>query len=139
MRGIPALLLGAMLVSCTTAPPEPSRSAKMEQRYQQLIAGKVAQAPLSCIPHYDASDMTVIDDDTVVFGHGTLTGPVYVAHMRGPCSGLSGPGPNALVTRQVGGSQLCSGEIATVVDTMAHMTVGSCTFGEFTPYVRPGA
>ena len=66
-------------------------------------------------------------------------GPVYVAHMRSPCSGLGGAGPNALVTRQVGASGLCSGDIATVQDTMAHITVGSCSFGEFVPYTRPGA
>jgi hypothetical protein len=137
MRNIPLLLLGATLASCTTAPPDQTRSAKSESRYQELIAGKVARAPISCIPHYNASDMTVIDDSTVVFGHGTLTGPVYVAHMRGPCTGLGGAGPNALVTRQVGASQFCSGDIATVQDLMAHITVGSCTFGDFVPYDRP--
>jgi hypothetical protein len=139
MRGIAFLLLGATLASCTTAPPDPTRSAKMAARYQELIAGKVAQAPVNCIPHYNASDMTAIDDNTIVFGHGTLSGPVYVAHMRGPCTGLAGPGPNALVTRQVGSNQLCSGDIAQVVDTMAHITVGSCSFGDFTPFIRPGA
>ena len=44
--------------------------------------------------------MTVIDDSTVVFGHGTLTGPVYVAHMRGRLHRARRSGPNALVTRQ---------------------------------------
>jgi hypothetical protein len=139
MRCIPLLLLGVTLASCATAPPDPTRGAKAAARYQELIAGKVARAPVTCIPHYNASDMTVIDDSTVVFGHGTLTGPVYVAHMRGPCTGLGGPGPNALVTLEVGSSQLCSGDIAQVVDTMAHITVGSCSFGDFTPYIRPGA
>lgn len=139
MRGTSLLLLGAALASCTTAPPEPERSAKHQARYEQLIAGKVARPPINCLPHFDASDMTVIDDNTVVFGRGISSAPVYVAHMRGPCTGLGGPGPNALVTRQVGSSSLCSGDIAQVVDIMAHITVGSCTFGEFVPYVRPGA
>jgi hypothetical protein len=91
------------------------------------------------LPNYlSANDMTVIDDSTIVFGRGSLSGSVYVAHMRSPCTGLRGPGPNALVTRQVGSSGLCSGDIATVQDTMAHITVGSCTFGEFVPYARAG-
>lgn len=140
MRGIPLLLLGATLVSCTAAPPEPTRSAKNQQRYQELIAGKVAGAPMNCLPSYlTADNMTVIDDSTIAFSRGGTSGPVYIAHMRSPCSGLSGPGPNALVTRQVGASGLCSGDIGTVQDTMAHITVGSCSFGEFVPYVRPGA
>ena len=139
MRSIPLLLLGATLVSCTTAPPAPDRSAKSQARYEQLIAGKVAGAPMNCLPSYlSANDMTVIDDSTIIFGRGALSGPVYVAHMRSPCSGLRGPGPNALVTRQVGASGLCSGDIATVQDTMAHITVGSCSFGDFVPYTRPG-
>ena len=140
MRGIPLFLVGAMLASCTTAPPDPTRSAKAENRYQELIAGKVAGAPMNCLPAcLSANDMTVIDDSTIVFGRGALTGPVYVAHMRSPCTGLRGPGPNALLTKQVGSSGLCSGDIATVEDTMAHITVGSCSFGDFVPYARPGA
>lgn len=140
MRGIPLLLLGATLASCTTAPADPQRSAKNQARYEQLLAGKVAGPPMNCLPNYlNSSDMTVIDDNTIVFSRGGTSGPVYVAHMRGPCTGLGGPGPNALVTRQVGASGLCSGDIATVQDTMAHITVGSCSFGEFVPYTRPGA
>jgi len=140
MRGITLLLLGTMVASCTTQPPEPTRSAKNQQRYEQLIAGKVAGPPMNCLPSYlSADNMTVVDDSTILFNRGGISGPVYVAHMRTPCTGLSGPGPNALVTRQVGASGLCSGDIGTVQDTMAHITVGSCSFGEFVPYKRPGA
>lgn len=142
MRSISLLLLGAMLASCTTAAADQQqqRSAKSQAHYEQLIAGKVAGAPMNCLPSYlRADDMTVIDDNTIVFGRGALTGPVYVAHMRGPCTGLGGASHNALVTRQVGAGGLCSGDIATVQDLMAHITVGSCTFGEFVPYTRPGA
>jgi hypothetical protein len=135
MRGISLLLLGATLASCTTAPPAPTRSAKAEKQYQQLLSGKVARAPVSCLPSYHANDMVVIDDSTIAFKEGS--GRVYVAHMEGGCSNLGGP--YALVTRQVGSSGLCRGDIADVVDTMNHFTVGSCSFGDFTPYVKPGA
>jgi hypothetical protein len=78
--------------------------------------------------------MVVIDENTIAFRSG---GRIYVAHMQGPCSGLGGSG-RALVTRNTGGLGLCSGDIAQVVDTSARITVGSCAFGEFVPYVRPG-
>jgi hypothetical protein len=141
MRSISLLLLGAMLASCTTAvADQQQRTPRKQARFDQIIAGKVAGAPLNCLPSYlNANDMTVIDDSTIVFSRGASSGPVYVAHMRGPCTGLGGAGANALVTRQVGASGLCSGDIATVQDLMAHITVGSCTFGEFIPYTRPGA
>jgi hypothetical protein len=135
MRGFLLLTAGALLASCTTAPPEPQmRTAKAEQRYQTLLAGKVAQAPISCLPPYNANDMEVIDEHTIAFKVGT--GRVYVAHMQGGCNMLSNAGPYALVTRQFGGSGLCHGDIGEVVDTLNHFTVGSCVFGDFTPYVR---
>ena len=54
MRGISLLLLGATLASCTTAPPDQTRSAKSEARYQELIAGKVARrARSAACRHYN--------------------------------------------------------------------------------------
>lgn len=140
MRGISLILLGAMLASCAAPPPgaTPIRSAKAESRYQELLSGKVAQAPVSCLPAFrtTGSDMVIIDQNTVAFKRNSSR--VYVAHMQGGCPNL-GVGPYALVTHQVGTATLCRGDIAQVVDTLAHTTVGSCVFGDFTPYVRPGA
>ena len=135
MRTISAILTGAMLASCTAVPPAPTRTASAQQRYEMLVAGKVPQQPMSCLPSYRANDMIRIDADTVVFRDGSSR--VYVNHMQGPCTGLADTN-NALVTRQFGSPGPCSGDIARVVDTSARMTVGSCAWGEFVPYVRPG-
>ena len=136
MRGISILMAAAVLVSCTAVPPEPTRSAEAQQRYEMLLAGKVAQAPMSCLPINRGNDMVRIDDDTVVFRDSSRR--VYVNHMRGPCSGLAS-NSNALVTREYTSPGPCSGDIARVVDTSARMTVGSCAWGEFVPYVTPGS
>jgi hypothetical protein len=136
MRSISLLIAGTVLASCTTAPPAPTRTAKGEQEYQRLLVGKVAQAPVNCLPSYNANDMVVIDENTVAFRVGTRR--VYVAHMQGGCPNLSPGGPYALLTKQYGGSGLCHGDIAQVIDPVNHITVGSCAFGEFTPYITPG-
>ena len=141
MRGISLLLLGATLGSCAAAPgpsDQSMRSPKMEGRFQEMTANKVAQPSVNCLPPNRSllNDMTIIDDHTVIFQQSSSR--IYVAHMKGSCPNL-GVGPYALVTRQVGSASLCSGDIAEVVDTMAHTTGGSCVFGDFTPYVRPGA
>jgi hypothetical protein len=136
MRGVCLLLIGA-LASCTTAPPSPTRTAKAQEQLQKLITGKVAQAPVSCLPSYNAGDMIVIDENVIAFRSGSNR--VYIAHMSGPCSNLGGAGNYALLTKSVGGLGLCKGDIAQVVDTMSHVTVGSCSFGEIVPYVGPGA
>ena len=135
MRMISVLMAGAVLASCTTGPPAPTRTAQKQQEFQQLLNGKVAAAPVSCLPHYRSGDMRVIDDNTIAFRDGSSR--VYVAHMQGGCSNL-GSGSYALVTRQYGSADLCRGDIAQVVDTQNGFTVGSCVFGDFVPYVRPG-
>ena len=136
MRSIALLLIGAAIVGCaTTSAQQPIRSAKDQQRYDQLLAGKVAGPPVSCLPTYHQDDMVVIDEQTVAFRQGSNR--VYVNHMQGGCSNLGGS--YALVTKQFGSAQLCRGDIGQVVDLMNHFTVGSCVFGDFVPYTRPRA
>jgi hypothetical protein len=136
MRSISLLLIGAAIVGCTTgAAEQPIRTAAKPQQYDQLLAGKVAGPPVSCLPTLRQDDMVVIDDRTVAFRQGSSR--TYVNHMQGGCSNLGGG--YALVTRSFGGGQLCRGDIAQVVDLSSRMTVGSCVFGEFIPYSRPRA
>jgi hypothetical protein len=79
--------------------------------------------------------MVVIDENTLLFRDGSNR--VWRSELRGPCNGLGRPG-TALLTKQFGGSGLCSGEIAQVIDTTGGFTVGSCALGEFVPYTGPG-
>ena len=132
MRDIALLLIGATLASCAAA-PQPGRSAKAEDHFQKLLAGKVAGPAVSCLPSYRASDMVVIDDQTVAFRDGSRR--VWVTNLQSSCSNL-GSGHYALVTKRFGGSGLCRGDIGQVADLTTGMTVGSCVFGDFTPYER---
>ena len=134
MRHIALILAGAGLVACSTAPQPVMRSADKQAEYVKLTEGKVAGPVASCLPAYNAGDMRVIDDSTVVFRQSASR--VYVAHLQGGCPNL-GRGGYAMVTRQVGGMGLCRGDIAQVVDTGSGMSVGSCVFDGFTPYTTP--
>jgi hypothetical protein len=137
MRLISVLMAGAVLASCTSGPqPPPHRTVQKEQEFQQLLGGKVAGAPISCLPHYQSGDMRIIDDQTIVFRDGNRRS--FLAHMQGGCNNL-GQGNYALVTKQYGNADLCRGDIARVVDVLNGFTVGSCVFGDFVPYVRQGA
>ncbi len=133
MRGIALILVGAALASCTTE-PQPGRSARAEKEFQQLIAGKVAGAPTSCLASYRSRDMVVIDDNTLAYREGGRR--VWVTNLNGGCSNISA-GHYALVTRTYGGMGVCRGDIAEVADLSSGMTVGSCTFGDFVPYTKP--
>lgn len=134
MRSIPLVCLAAMLGSCSTAPQPVMRSPSGQRAMDSLLTGKVAEQPVSCLPSYNANDMSVIDGRTVAFRVGT--GTVYMMQLNEGCS-LLGSGHYALVTRQFGGSGLCRGDIAQVADTMNRQIVGSCTIAAITPYTRP--
>lgn len=133
MRSI-FMLAAAALAGCTTAPP-PMPTAEAQARFQQLVAGKVAGNPMSCLPHFRTGNMVVIDDNRVAFEQGSR---VYVNDFRGgTCSNL-GSGFYTLVTRS-SGTGMCSGDIASVVDISTGMTVGSCVLGDFVPFAGPRA
>ena len=137
MRGISLLLLGAALGSCAVA-PQPTgamRSPSGQRAFDSLLAGKVAGPPVSCLPNYNANDMSTIDGQNVIFRVGTRT--AYLVRLTPGCD-LLGSGNYALLSRQFGGVGLCRGDIAQVFDTMNRQTVGSCTVGEIIPYRRTG-
>lgn len=130
MRFMSLLLLSAALAACAAAPQQ--RTAKAEAHLDKVLAGKVAQNPVSCLPTYRSGDMVVIDDNTILFKEGRK---VYRNDLNGgSCSGL-GSGHYALVTKQYG--QLCRGDIGQVMDMSTGMPVGSCVMGDFVPYVSP--
>src|SRR6476661_5217039 len=109
MRLIQVLLTGGLLASCTTAPPrETARAPEKQAELAQLVAGKVAQQPISCLP-YDtgAREMRVIDEETIAYRDGSYR--TYVAHMNGACSNL-GSSSTALVTHLYGTTRTCRGD-----------------------------
>jgi hypothetical protein len=137
MRSVISLLILGSVVGCTyaPAPQAPMVDARAQQKLSRLLAGKVAGPPQSCLPSYRQKDMTVIDDYTIAFRDGVDR--VWITKPRGGCN-LLASGSYALVTRSGGGLGLCRGDIGNVVDTMNHVTVGSCVLSDFIPYTTPG-
>jgi hypothetical protein len=133
MRSVSLLLVAAFLTSCSAVAPPPVVSAQSQARLQQMLAGRAAGPAVSCLPPTRSSDMTIIGDGSVVFRSGNT---LYLNAMRGGCPNLRSQ--YALLTRQFGGSGLCSGEIAQVVDPTNGISISSCSFGEFVPYRRVG-
>lgn len=135
MRLISALPSVAVLASCTAAPPgpQPPPNPRAMAELQRVTAGRVPQPEVSCIPHYNANEMSVVDGRTLAFNQSM--GTVYIAHLSPGCEMVSSPG-YALLSRQYGATGLCRNDLQEVVDTMGHMTVGSCTIAAIIPYKR---
>jgi hypothetical protein len=117
------------LCACATASEPIQRSAQAQHEYDHALAGKVAGKAEKCLPTYRSNDMTIIDDNTILFRDGRTT---YVNHPLGGCNNLHQSG-RALVTKNFG-PQLCRGDLATVVDNSSGMSVGACSLGDFIPY-----
>ena len=121
----------AGLCACATASEPAQRSASAQRQYDAMLSGKVAGKAEKCLPTYRSNDMTIIDDNTILFRDGRT---VYVNHPLGGCNNLSQSG-RALVTKNFG-PQLCRGDLATVIDNTSGMSVGACSLGDFIPYTR---
>ncbi len=133
MRILTCLIAASALASCSAGPQAAEYDAANAAKLQKTLAGKVAGKSQTCLPSYRSNDLIRVGDDVAVFRDGPNR--VYVSQLRGRCSGLGNPN-NALVTKTVGTSSICSGDIARVVDLTMRMTVGSCAFGDFVPYTK---
>ena len=127
-----AAATGAALIATSTiaVAEKDSYSARSAEKLGKALAGRTAGQPVSCISNMRGSDMTVIDDYTILFKEG---GTIYVQKPHGGCYGL-GNGNYSLVTRIAGSNRLCSGQIGELVDRVSGYGYGSCVFGEFVPY-----
>jgi len=135
MRAPVALLIGAFLTSCTTAPEPVQTSPQAQHELATLLAGKTAGPPVSCMPNYNAYDMRIIDGRNVVFRLGAQS--VYLMQLSPGCQQLAS-GHYAMLTRQFGGMGYCQGDIVRVVDTTNHFAVGSCGIDRIVSYRAAG-
>ena len=130
MRVVP-IMLAAALSGCAAEPP-PGPSPAALSRLSTELAGRIAGAPVDCIPRHSSGDMEVIDERTILYRSGRT---IYRNDIQGSCAGLGQPS-YALVTQSFGGGQLCRGDLAQVRDLSSNSIRGSCSLGPFTPYVR---
>lgn len=136
IASLTVLASAGLLASCATTGQVEPRSLRAQAELTRWLDGKVAGKVQSCLPNYRSQDMVVIDENTILYRDGARR--VWRTDMRGSCNGLGRPG-TALLTRQFGGTGLCGGEIAQVIDTQNGFIVGSCAFGDFVPYTGSSA
>jgi hypothetical protein len=131
--GMVAATTAMLLAACSTTPPQVARSADDQQELAKALAGRVPGKPVDCLPSYRATDMTIIDDWTILFKDGST---IYLQSPRGGCPGIESH-RNVLVTKLHGTTQLCSGDISHLVDPSTGIGGGACVFSQFVPYTKP--
>jgi len=124
----------ALMAGCTQAPPPP-QGVQGSARLQQLLAGKVAGAPINCIPGFRAGGAPsfVTPTQAVFVVNPSL---VYVSDVQGSgCEDAADPS-NILVTKSSGALGLCQGDTMRILDLQTKVIKGACTLSEFVPYRR---
>jgi hypothetical protein len=132
MKEVIALAALAWLAGC--APSEPvEMSADGEARLAAELAGyEPAGEPVSCVARIELTGYRTAGTGAIVFD-GRTNASRYVNRPNGGCTELTST--RALVLSSTS-SQICRGDIATVIDPGIGTFHGSCSLGEFTPYRR---
>jgi hypothetical protein len=87
--------------------------------------------PMSCVNLRTLGGNRSAGEGAVIFGGSGSR--VYVNRPPAGCPILR---PGRALNVRTTGSQLCRGDIVTVVDTLNGINYGSCGLGDFTPYER---
>ncbi len=126
---IAALLAAPAAISGTK---EVQLNEKDQSKFEKAIEGRTAGEPLKCIGRTQQNNLRVIGDKYLVYGSSRNAKTIYVNEPYGGCQDAD---RHTLVTRRFT-SNLCSGEIAEVVDSTTGTFRGSCSFGDFVPYTK---
>lgn len=112
------------------AADKPSRQEKSEARLAELLKGRTAGEPQSCIPEFKSSQVEVLDGVALVYGIGKT---IYVAKPDRPSQMQW---DDVMVVNRTGG-QLCNTDIIRTVDRLSGFTTGIVFLSKFVPYRKP--
>ena len=131
MNTIKPLIAAALLLAGTTAlaADKPTRAEKNEAKLAELLKGRTAGEPVSCISAYQSDKLEVIEGVAMVYGSGDT---IYVARPSNPQSLRWN---DVIVINRTGG-QLCNTDIVRTVDRLGGFTTGVLFMDKFVPYKK---
>jgi hypothetical protein len=135
MKQFVAITAFALAAGCAAQSPE--RVAEMRADSEAELAAQLdgyqqSGPAVSCVSQRNLRGNRAAGDDAIIFT-GSTSGTLYVNRPAAGCPELKFG--RALVVRTTS-SQLCRGDIATVIDPVNGIGFGGCGLGEFTPYRR---
>lgn len=127
---LPAALLlsGSAALSADRPGPAERRAADVARALDGLVAG----TPQDCVDERRIQATRRLG--TRIY-YSYSPNEIYVTDTGGGCFGLERG--DALIT-QTPSTRFCRGDIIRTEDLVSHTSTGSCVYGDFTPYIRPG-
>ena len=129
MKAILATTIAAVLFAGSAPLAAETRAERGEARLAEMIEGRTAGEPRSCITAFDSNRVRVIEHVGIVYEGGDT---VWVARATNPRDLDSFDVP--IFERQ--GSQLCRTDIIRTVDRSTGMQTGSVFLTDFVPYTE---
>ena len=133
MKNSRLMIASAVLVFAAAAvqsADKPTRLQKSEARLAELLKGRTAGEPLSCIPEFKTSRVEVLEGVAMVYGTGNI---IYVAKPDRPDTVQW---DDIMVVKRTGG-QLCNTDIVRTIDRTNGFTTGVVFLTKFVPYTKP--
>ena len=106
-------------------------TARDSQTVDQLLAGRTAGTPQSCVSEPNIDDTRIFDSGQILYR--MKAGPDYL-NTPPACRGVLRR--NAAIASRIPTTSLCRGDILQVFDPVSHIDYGSCGLGDFVPYPR---
>ena len=126
-----ALATGLLALSGCATPGGPNRvQVREEARLAELLQGRVAGTPKSCISAFDMRRLEIFDHTAIVYRAGST---IWVSR---PTEAHSLDASDILVIKRTG-SQLCKQDVIRTVDRTNGFTSGVVFLGDFVPYAKP--
>jgi hypothetical protein len=138
MKTLTMLFAAILAAGCThSGGPEASaqtraQAAEDEAGLAAALSGRIAGPSQDCVDRRDLGGNKSYGKGVIVFS-GRSDDMVYVNRPAAGCPGLTFGW--AIKTRTTT-TQLCRGDIVTFFDPASGIEYGSCSLGEFTPYLR---
>lgn len=120
---------GAALAAGATAAQAETRQERNEARLAEMIEGRVAGEPQSCVTAMRSNDIEVIPYVGIVYDAGDT---IYVARATRPNQLRSSDVP--IIERH--GSQLCRNDVMRTIDRYSGFTTGALFLEDFVPYTK---
>jgi hypothetical protein len=103
---------------------------KGENELAELLEGRVAGEPQTCIRQLSSDHVKTIDKTAYIYGRGDT---IYVQRTSNP---ERIDDRDVLVSRRFSSTRLCRTDVTNTVDPLSGMVNGAIFFQDFTPYTR---
>ena len=128
-------LIAALAVSALALSGASSVDAKAkktgEEQLAEIIKGRVAGTPVSCVNTWRDDDMSIVDNTAIVYRDGRT---IYVNRTQNP---QNLDWSDILVIQKQTGNQLCKLDRVTTIDRTGGYFTGVVFLTDFVPYTLP--